>query len=251
MSKKVSPRITDETYDVGTSMKIFLFVFMTLLYVVVTVSIALTLTIFPGVPTISLLLAEQLWFTVSTMIYLVTWIIGMAVLLSSVAPSPESTIIDNGRESDSNLVNVCFAFAGCMSTMYYIFIFLAIIHVGLIPVVKLTEYETMHYVITGMLIVYWLFCQLFLFISRVIIYNESNSPVLDHHRILLGFNLLVILTAGASATAFIVVSYNEFEAESYTYIAIAEYVLFLCWFVSPIFHCIEIDSLTKVKKMEP
>lgn len=236
----------DSMYAVGTSMKIFLFVFITLLYVTVTISIALSLSIFPGVPTISLLLAEQLWFTVSTMIYLVTWIICMSVLLSSVAPSPESTLdaIDDGKEKSCAFL-CCNAFAWYSSSMYYFFIYLAIIHVGLIPVVKLTEYPTMHYVITGMLIVYWQFCQILLFISRVIVYYETDNPSTKHHYWLLWLNFLVILIAGTSASCFVGISYLEFQAESYTYISIAEYTLFMCWFVSPIFHCIEIDSSRK------
>jgi hypothetical protein len=235
----------DPMYMVDTSMKIFLFVFFTMLYVTVTISIALSLTIFPGVPTISLLLAEQLWFTVSTMIYLVTWIICMSVLLSSVAPSPKSTLDEINGDGKSYAYMCCNAFAGCSSSMYYFFIYLAIVHVGLIPVVKLTEYPLMHYIITGMLIIYWQFCQLLLFISRVIVYYETSRSLTEGHYVLLWLNFLVILIASVSATCFVAISYLEFQAESFSYIAIAEYTLFLCWFVSPIFHCIEIDSSRK------
>jgi hypothetical protein len=231
---------TEGTTVYTTSFWILLFVFLSLLYFSVTLSVALCLSIYPGVPTISLLLAEQLWFTVSTMVFLITWIVCMTILLGVYAPSPDGSIDDVQSTSSS----CCRSFSIFAAFLYYIFIFLAIVHVGLIPVIKLTDYPMGHYIITGMLIVYWQFCQTFLFISRVIVYKESKN---SNHGFLLFLNGLVVCIAGICATVFVAISYERFQAEMYMYIGYSEYVLFKCWLVAPIFHCIEIDSARYLK----
>lgn len=248
-------------------LRLLLFVFLSLVAINVTITIALKTTIYPGLPTVSLLLAEQLWFTVSTVIFLITWIICMAILLSSVAPRPiltkkeEDGIEDDDDddddenmssnkstqygedEEDSLPVDCCIRTSECFGYLYYPFIYLAILHIGMIPVVKLTEYPLFHYIITGLLIVYWQFCQTFLFISRCIVfYKNKSSHRVENHRYILFANLLVILIAGISGAVFVGLSYNQYMAEYYTNVAVSEYLVFECWFTAPIFHWLEISN---------
>ncbi len=228
----------------SNKMALCLFVCVSLLTVTIGLSVALQLTKFPGLPSISLLLAEQLWFSVFSAAFFLTWAMGLTWVLTVLSCKPGSNT-NNRKTGKVEVLFCCISVGDFLSYSYYVLIYIAVVCIGLILVVKVTEHPTLHYSITGVLIGGWLFSECCLVGGRWAAYNRMGI-VPANQLFLLTLNTVCVVLAGIAGTCFGAITMlgsqgEHFQAEFYTNLAFAEYVLIGNFvFFLPIFHCLEI-----------
>ncbi len=226
---------------------IFGFVLISISILCVVLSIAIYNTQYPGLPTISLLLAEQLWFTITTVLYLYTWAILLSLILFKYTCRP----YHNNKRIASRITRTDEAQYFCCKTInlieiarylgyfFYFLMFLVILFIGLIPVITVTENPSPHYMVTTFLGGFFLIAETLLLIDRWIIWKIIPSPTTKWNKYVLILNTTSLLFAYVCGAVFGLMTMFTFEAELFTPLAICEFCFFLFVFYMRIYHVLE------------